>query len=271
MFEHYWGGNGWATYDRGDFGASEILLGPEGAEWTDHEAMVCVSLPSVEVVCIQHVDNKWQTVWLMEEADITDGSGFDDGSRITALQAPIVVRYVKDDDVYFRVFVLAWEENVFYGDSDLGVWKLLSLEREHGAPDGWTSEVGNRRWRDHGSAPNVAVAKGAAWEGTKRDYSYSLTAWSAFEFDTDDSWVNLFGHDWDGNNIVDFYFDARTRTWQWGNGQPTPSSQFRVSSAIAVRDPQGDFRVSAFGSSPNGVFERFFDTARGSVWTFLNL
>ncbi len=276
MYEHYWSGSGWATYDRGDFGSYELLLGPEGAEWSDHEALVCVSLPTVEVACLQHFDNKWQTV---ELSAAPFPEGLNSGRYVTALQAPLVVRYVKDEDVYFRVFVLGWEEGHWSGDEDHGVWKLYSIERPHGDASDWGSEAGQGSWVSYGAAPNVATNNGEQFPSTKDAFAYSLEAWAAFDYDENihdgdestDSWVNLYGQDQAGENIVDFYFDATTRTWQWGSGQPAPSYGYRVSSAIAQVDPQGHWRASAFGSSPNGVFERYFDTARGASWTFLHL
>lgn len=267
LIEYYWNGQGWTHIDRGaPDGAREILLGPEGAVWYDHEAVVCMSVPG-KVVCKTFHDGRWSDYSL---PIITRGSpSWVD--RVTLRQAPVVVRYSRGDDFYFRVFVVGWDPTLNAG---AGEWRTYGIERQAtGNPWLWGSEAGVSRWMDYGPPPNVEQPKKGDGPGLDpEDFAYSLTAYSEFQ-ESGVSWVNVFGHDIQGDKVIDMYFGGSTpRHWQWGGGQNSPAAGFQISSATAQVDSNRKWRVSAFGVSGSGqIYERYFDTALGGGWFYLAL
>ena len=266
LIEFYWEPKaGWKEINRGaPQGAEEFLLGPEGAVWEDGEALVCMSIPG-DVVCRTFTDHAWYEYDL---PDIED---------VTLLQAPVVIEYDRlvgdpqdcQTEHYFRVLVVGWNP---YLNAGAGEWHLYSIERNVGNPWLWGSESGVSTWHDFGPAPNVPTPV-PGFPGDPEDTAFSLTAYSEFS-DSCESWVNVFGTDEQGTEIVDFYYGgwSTPRSWQWGGGQNTPETGFEISSAVGQVDASYNFRVSAFGVGPSGqIYERYFDEIIPGGWNFLAL
>lgn len=273
LLERYWNGSGWVgLIDRTPTELatpSELLLGPEGAQWYDGEALVCFSIPG-DVMCQQFHDHGWFETVLPPLDPHLEYSWLD---LVTLRQAPVVLRYEKDDEYYFRMFVVGWNPK---DNGGAGRWNTYGIERKYDDPQGWRSESGVGRWHNYGAPQNV-VEPDLDIDGTHADpaqFAYRLGAWAEFRFGSDDSWVNVMGQDATGDQVVDlFYGHTGAGTpwkWQLGGGQATPESGFEVTGALSQRDfTTMTWRTSAIGRADSGmIYERYFDSLLGGGWVF---